>query len=544
MCRKFLALLFILTLLLSACGATPEPTAAPTEPAAVQPTDVKAEPTPTEERTKYGGTLRWAVEDDVIFNPVHSTPRPSAHAMKLAFDSLTRMNEQLEPVGQMAKNWEVSDDGLTWTFYLHENMKWHDGEPCTAEDVKFTLDELLKEENAWRYRSNLAAIDNVEVVDPYTVRIHTAYPYAPLLNMLSYFVYIAPKHILEGNFLDNDDFNLKNPIGNGPFKVVEVGEGYIRYEAFEDYYLGRPYLDEIVVSIIQDPETQVAQLIAGELDLHEIAPGRHSAVLENQDHLKVISSPTTKYNHSMVNHDDPVLGDRLVILALIHALDRQAMIDSVMMGRADMPVATIPKSIGWAFADDLEPIPYDPEKAKELLQEAGFVMGEKYWEKDGKPLSFTISADNVASDRRENAVIAQQYWRDIGIDAKLEIMDWTTWLYERFRGVPEVTNGYWSHPTDPDQAAYWSCEGSMNVPYSRYCNEEVDRLFAEGARTLDREERREIYHQIQETMLEDPPLIIFYYLTETNAMAKNLMGIPNLEMRDALQFAEQWYFEK
>jgi peptide/nickel transport system substrate-binding protein len=246
----------------------------------------------------------------------------------------------------------------------------------------------------------------------------------------------------------------------------------------------------------------------------------------------------------MLNHDDPVLGDPKVILALTYALDRQAMIDSVMMGLADLPVATIPKSIAWAYADDLEPIPYDVEKAKQLLQEAGFVMGEKYWEKDGEPLSFTISADNVAADRRDTAVIAQQFWRELGVDAKLEIMDWTTWLYERFRGVPEVTNGYWSQPTDPDQTTYWSCEGTMNVPYSRYCNEQMDKLWADGARTLDREERRQIYHQIQEMMLEDPPNIVFYYLTETNAMVKNLMGFPNLEMRDALQFANEWYLEK
>jgi peptide/nickel transport system substrate-binding protein len=390
----------------------------------------------------------------------------------------------------------------------------------------------------------LAAIDEVTVVDPNTVRIHTSYPYAPLLNMLSYFVYIAPKHLLEGNFLDNDDFNLKHPIGSGPFKVVEVGDGFIRYEAFEDYYKGRPYIDEIIVTIIEDPETQVAQLIAGEMDLHEVAPGRHMAVLEQQDHLKLVTSPTTKYNHCMINHDDPILGDRLVRLALIYALDRQKMIDSVMMGRGDMAIAPIPKSVGWAFADDLEPIPYDPKKAKELLEEAGFVMGEKFWEKDGEPFSFTISVDNVATDRRENAVIAQQYWRDIGIDAKLEIMDWTTWLYERFRGVPEVTNGYWAHPTDPDLSGYWTCEGSMNVPYSRYCNEEVDRLFAEGAQAMDREERAAIYHQIQEIMLQDPPVIIFYYLTETNAMVKNLMGLPNLEMRDSLEWANEWYFEQ
>jgi peptide/nickel transport system substrate-binding protein len=489
----------------------------------------------------HGGTLSWVIDTDATFHTVIGTDRPSAYAGKLVFEGLTRVDDTLTPVPQLAESWSVSDDGLTWTFELHPDVLWHDGTPFTAEDVKFTFDHYLDPEISYRYASNFSAVEEVRVVDDTTVQFVTSSQFAPLPAMLSYYAGILPKHLLEGDFLGNERFNLEQPVGTGPFRVTEVRRGSsITFEANEDYYRGRPYLDRIIVRIVGDPDTRVAQMLAGELDLMDYSPGRHQEVLSQQPNLSLVSYPTTNFNHAKVNHRDPKYQDPRVIKALMHSIDRQAIIDSVMLGNAVLPTQVIPSSIAWAYDDDLDPYAYDVDLAAQLMRDAGYTMGEEFWEKDGEAFSFTISADNVDTARRETAIIAQQYWRDFGFDVELEVLEWSVWLPERFRAVPDMTMGYWSTPTDPNHSSYWTCDGSIN--YLRYCNEDVDALFAEGVRELDRGARADIYKEIQRIMHEeDPPLVIFYYINESIAMTDRLRGFPALQVRDALDWANEWW---
>ncbi|HEX4936859.1 MAG TPA: ABC transporter substrate-binding protein, partial [Gemmatimonadaceae bacterium] len=227
-----------------------------------------------------GGTLRIPIINDPILDPVVAPDIGSVMVNKVLFPGLVRPDESLRPTPDLALAWSTSDDGLRTTFTLRPGVTWHDGTPFTADDVKFTFDQILDLSSGSRLRSDFAALAGVDVVDSLTVTFRFKAPFAPFLTLLGYNAGILPKHLLQGKPLSaSTDFNRRHPVGTGPFKVQEISPGasitLVRNPA---YYGPAPKLDRIVFKVVPDLNAQVAQLRAGELDIITLEPANLASV--------------------------------------------------------------------------------------------------------------------------------------------------------------------------------------------------------------------------------------------------------------------------
>jgi peptide/nickel transport system substrate-binding protein len=549
--------LFIVASLLSACGPTPTPTAAPAATAttaAVAPTQPAtkppATPTPvpptevpiaTPEAKKV---VRLVITGDPVMNPILSSDPNSAWVNHFMFPSLVRIDpDTLEPEPDLATSWEVSGDGLIWTFHLREDVTWHDGTPFTADDVKFTLDSIMDEKVNTTLRSQFSALDHVEVVDAHTVNFVLTRPYSPLATQLTENVGMAPKHLLEGQDINTyATFNVEHPVGTGPFMFKEFVSGdHLTLEANSDYYGGKPAIDTVVFKIVPDANVQAAQLRTGELDFAAIEPAVLPA-LEGADNLRIEYVERVEYYPIILNNKRSPFDDKNVRLAMTYALDREALANAVLGYETHYPLGIIPPAIEWAFAKDLEPIPYDPDKAVELLADAGWTDsdGDGILDKDGQPFKFMITIDKGNPTREQSAAIVQQYYKTIGLDVEIEAMEFGTFIEKRYlpRDYDAILT-FWTNPSDPDRSANFACDGRGNV--WQYCNQEVDELLSAGVATADLEERKEIYHRFQEiTTFEDPPQVILFYPKEIHVANVNLIGVAKAGVSVVYQHAEKW----
>ena len=489
---------------------------------------------------RRGGTFRMSVIADPNLNPILVTGIQSLPPCKVLFNGLCRPDPvTLEPRPDLAKSWQVSRDGLTWTFQLRDDVKWHDGKPFTGEDVKWTFEAKATAKGAWR---GPRPLKSVEVVEPHLVRFHLAQPFAPLAVLLGFTQYIGPKHILEGKELTEfTDFNKKNPIGTGPFKIKEFVTGqHVTLVANPDYFLGRPSLDTFVFKVIPDVNVQVAQLKTGEMDFALIEP-QNIAAVKGAANLKLDIVDYVNHYYIAFQQKNPLFTDPRVRLAMIHAIDRQAIVDKVLLGYGTVATGTIPPALAWAYNTNLKPLPYDPQKALALLAEAGWKPGAGgALMKDGKPLKFTLSVDKGNPAREQTATIAQQFYKKLGMDVTLETMEWGAFASKRWLAREyEAIHMWWITPPDPDQMDFYGTGGPSN--HAHFSNPEMDKVLLEAQKTTDRERRRQLYYRFQELEMAAPPAATLYYPKEIRAMNSKLV-IPRVGVRDALQHAEAWHY--
>ncbi|MGH2384769.1 MAG: ABC transporter substrate-binding protein, partial [Candidatus Limnocylindria bacterium] len=497
-----------------------------------------------------GGTLLSPIFTEPFpLNTVLRRERAAITVMSVLFSQLTRIDpETKQAAPDLASGFEVSQDGLSWVFHLQENAKWHDGADFSADDVLYTFGEVANPDNASPIRSTFASVTGVEKIDPFTVQFTLEQPLMafPVLLAVSQAFGMMPKHILEGqDLLTADSFNNEMPIGTGPFKVREIVPGsHIEMVAHEDFYRGRPYLDGVIWKIVPDANVRVAQLRSGELHWDAVEAASLSAV-ENDPNLEVVEVGTTESNFFQLNYREPLFQDKRLRQALIHALDREAIMEATAGGRGQLMAGAIPPAVTFWHNDDLEPYPYDVDRAKALLAESGWQIGpDGIHVKDGQRLSFRCTFDNVGDFKRQISVLAQQYWRDAGIDAQIEEIDRSVYSEQVLGGtfVMTFTNragAQW----DPDaQRIYYITDGGAN--FGKYSNPKVDELLLAGARETDVERRRAIYREYDEVLYEDAHVIHGYFPTESRVNNRSLKGMPDLPGRDAIFYMDTWYLEQ
>jgi peptide/nickel transport system substrate-binding protein len=547
------ASLLATTSLLAACtpAAPPaSPTTAPQPPAGSKPTaaaeskpaDSTPVSKPTEAQPKRGGQMSLGIISDPTLNPFTWPGQFSTiMASKPIWNTLTKYEPgTMRTVPDLATAWEVAPDGLSWTFKLRQNVKWHDGKPFTAADVKFTLENLINPNVNALFRSNITGLKDVQIVDDYTVKLNLDKPFASLPIQLGYNIVMAPKHLLDGQDLNVLTEYIQNPIGTGPFKVKEIVRGsFISMEAFDDYYDGRPNLDRVVYKIIPEINTQVAQLRTGELDLALIEPA-NKETLKNQQNLAffTVEQPNTFF-FPLNNAREP-FNDIRVRRALTLGSNRQLMVERILNGEAPLAAG----AYGTAFGDfqnkELKPYPYDPERAKQLLAEAGWTPGaDGILEKNGKKMSFGFMVDKGSPVREQMALAVQQDWKKLGIETKLEVEEFNVYL-KRGNSRPgdyDARTGWRITAPDPDKTAEYTTEGALN--HYMYSNPEVDRLMAEGRASADPQKRVKIYHDLQKLIYDDVPIIWVYYWTEIVALNKAINGLPQMGIRDALTYTNK-----
>ena len=460
---------------------------------------------------------------------------------KVIFSALVRPDEQLHPVPDLASSWTTSEDGLEYTFYLRPGVKWHDGEPFTANDVKFTFDQITDVKSGSRLRSDFAAIAGVDVIDSLTVRFRLKAPFAPFLALLGYNAGILPAHKFRDRKLtEASDFSRSAPVGTGPFRVVQASSGSaIVLERNPDYYGTTPALDQVIFRIVPDVNAQVAQLLAGELDIVPIEPANLPSV-ERAQTVTVMRNPIVQHVYVGFNQSRGMFKSPLVRQALDLAVNRKAIVDGVLKGAADLPLGTIPIVLSEFFDSSLTAPAYLPDSARSLLNRAGWRFDDKQMLRNaaGKPFAFTLLVDKGNPTREQAALAVQQDLKRVGIDASIETMEFATLVRDRVLPADyDAVLIWWTTPPDPDQYSFYATGQDNN--HVRYSNKLVDSLLAAGRATLDSTRRREVYKQFQRVELDDPPVLVLFYPRELLAVDLRVQGLPPLGLRDALRHAEQ-----
>ncbi|HBY97255.1 MAG TPA: hypothetical protein DEP84_25505 [Chloroflexi bacterium] len=487
-------------------------------------------------------------EPDRLWGPITGLT-VAQEVADLVNEPLVRINEQLEYVPALAEevpsleNGGISADGLTYTFKLRKDVKWHDGAPFTSNDVKFTYDMLVNPDVPVRGRVGWNQIDKVDLPDDHTIVFHFKTVDAPFLDRVS-IVTILPEHILgkvpAKDLVTNDWFKTNNP-GLGPFKLVEWKPGnYIMVERNPDYYRqGEPYLDKIVLKIITDANTLTNQLETGEVDIRFRMLNDQVPVVKQMPNVDLVTTNSTSPWLIWVNNQDPRLGEKNVRLALNYGFDRKALTGTLLKGLVQPAYDLIPPT-SWAYSDSaVLKYDYNPDKARQLLEEAGWKPGgDGIREKDGQKLSFDLL--NIAGEQERVQILSfiQQEWKDIGIAVNIKNADVATmWGNALPKGTYDMAYSYSGRLADPaDMAQHYLCpEKKPTTNWGRYCNAELNDVLLKAQATTDRSQRKTDYSQALKVTTEDPAYVFIAWRADHTPINKRLQGY-----KPATGYLEMW----
>jgi peptide/nickel transport system substrate-binding protein len=484
----------------------------------------------------HGDTLVEASIGDISGLIPNITSDQSSHEIGgLIYSTLMRTDKLLRPEGELAEQWEVSKDELTITFYLRKGVKWHDGEEVTAADVDFTYRYMIDPKTPTAYAEDFRQVKRGEIIDPYTYRVTYEKPYAP--GLLSWGMWVLPRHILEPAWKTGVDLRTTRqnqfPVGSGPYRFVEWKTGEkIVLTANPEYFEGRPYINRVVYRIIPDQSTIFLELKSQNIDQAGLSPIQYRRQTEYPAFQKAFHRyryVSNSYGYLGFNLRDPRFQDKRVRHAMAHAINKQELIDGVLLGLGRPAVGPY-KPGTWWYKDDMPTFPFDPERAKALLAEAGWktTNSEGILEKDGQPFGFTIRTNQGNPVRQQTAEIIQRRLRAVGIDARIHIVEWAAFIntFIRKRDFEAIILG-WGLGLDPDQYLIWhsSQTGSEELNHISYRNPKVDALLEAGRRTFDQERRKAIYGELQDVLAEDQPVIFLYVPDALPVVSARVRGI-------------------
>jgi peptide/nickel transport system substrate-binding protein len=538
-----IVLVALVVLLVASCATpTPEPVEEPAtavpesggeevEPSAPteEPPD---EPEPTEEPTEAPPefaveTLRAAiVGDESTINPyTYVTGSPGWNLLMMQYDSLFTFDAAGEVQPWLVTDYEISEDGLTYTMELREDVSWHDGEPFTAEDVKFAY-EYFVEYGEGRFARDLSDLASAEVTGDYQVSVTLSSVNPTFIRTALADVPILPQHIWED--IDNPtsrDWTIESNVGTGPYQLVEYEpDQFYRFEVFTDYFAGKPTVGELLVIRMADLSSALSALRTQEVDiLFPNIPPEQKDLLSGVEGINIAQGPQFSTHMVLFDNQREPFDQRAVRRAIALALNRQEMVDTVFLG------AGTPGSLGWIHPDqavfngDVE-TGYDPEQARALLEEAGIVDsdGDGIREFDGSPMSFEMVTPSNNPLRLRLAELAKSMLEEIGIAVQVASVEQTTWEDAVWPGF-DITNGRnyemamwgWSAPTlaTPSKVCWLihSDPGAGFLNITGFESAEADEVCNELSTTTDSEERTELIKEVQEVIAEQVPFVVLLY---------------------------------
>lgn len=493
--------------------------------------------------TGGGGTLVLAIDSDPgHLNPAITTSGGTHTASELIYNGLVELGEDLEPLPELAESWTVEEDGAVYTFKLRDGVTWHDGEPFTSADVKFSFEEVLLKFHSRTRASVGPVLDSIETPDDLTVVFNFSEPYAPLLGQLD--VTEAPivaQHIYEGSDPQENPANIE-PVGTGPFRFVSYApDSEIRLERNPDYWKpGLPKLDEVVMRVNPEKGSQVIALEAGDVQWLWGVPGPDQPRLDEDPNIEFLRTDRNPGGSNCImtmsfNLERPMFADLNVRKAIAHALDRDAFLERVLFGEGRVAEAPISSGIGWAHAADLPMPGFDTAEAERLLDEAGWTRdgeGTRTAQgvegvEDGTPLAFDFV--HFPSFARYGELLRTQL-QQVGAEVELRPLEPPVFAPTVFTERDFDTNIIsYCNGTDPEIGVRRMFDSAQigEVPFSNaaaYENAEVDRLFAEAASTVDQAQRAELYREIQEIVVEEQPYVWIVETSATRAFRTNCSG--------------------
>jgi peptide/nickel transport system substrate-binding protein len=455
-------------------------------------------------------------------------------------NAVVEIDEHFELEPALAEDYDISEDGLTYTFYLREGVLFHDGHEFTAEDVKFTYEWFMDPDNAAVRALRFRDIDTVEVEDDYTVVVNMDGVNAAFIRQGA-IDFIVPAHY-HGEV--GKDVYTTAPIGTGPFKVVDWRPtDFTLLEAFDDHFRGRPYLDELRMDIIPETSVRAVALETGEADSNVWALSREDELrLLDDPNFRTFETVVTHVNHIPLNNDKPQLSEKDVRQAMMYAIDRQRIIDDIFLGAATLATSNISPAVAYWYEPDVKEYPYDPDQAVALLDEAGWEVGaDGVREKDGIRLAFTINPYSGDEVRRSAAELVQSMLAEVGIEVSIAEMPIAA-VSEGMRSG-ELDAGIWN-------TTYGGTNGEPDAPNlhstspvnsSKFRNARVDELLELGLRETDEEARRPYYSEIQQIVAEEVPFLYLMYWDWFNHFSDRIQGLPDGDVLEGVKLYRKCY---
>ena len=434
----------------------------------------------------------------------------------LIFNGLTRHDGDNQVVPGLAKSWEFDEDTCTYTFHLEEGVKWHDGEDFTAEDVKFTIEAIMDPENGSENAPNYEDVQSIDVIDDHTIAFQLDAPNVAFLDYMT--MAVLPEHLLAGEDMQESDF-FRHPIGIGPYKLAEWDEGQaITLEKNEEYFKGEPKIDEVVFKIVPDDNAKAMQMQSGELDLALLTP-KDAQMFADQEGYTCYDMKTSDYRGILFNFANEYWTENKdIIPAVCYGLDREAIIQSVLLGQGMTAYGPLQRNI--YNNENVEHYDYNPEKAKEVLENAGCTMGEDgFYYRNGEKIGFVISVGAGDQVRIDIAQAAAQQLKEIGMDVSVEVPAQVDW-----GGQMAYLIG-WGSPFDADDHTYKVFGTDKGANYSSYSNELVDQYLTEARQSDDPEVRKEAYAKFQEELAKDPAFAFICYIDANYVAKSTIQGI-------------------
>ncbi|MGD6892789.1 ABC transporter substrate-binding protein [Bacillus mobilis] len=538
------------SLVLSACGGQED--AASTEPVKQQDLkNIKIEKIAATDKTKIPDKAKNRKDTLVVginkpggvFLPYFQQNGWDGNVTSVIFASLVSTDKQGKPIPELAEKWDVSSDQLTYTFHLRKGLKFSDGSPLTADDVAFTL--TLLHDKAYEgevdisqyavkggkeYKEGKAtSIEGIQVVDPQTIKITTEKVNSQAIFVLGGTVLSKAyygKDYKQNTSLDYLKELYGKPLAAGPYKFEKYIPGQeVRFVANENYYAGKPKIPNFIYKITAG-DTKLQLFQTGEVDHTSLGTG--DEVLEQAKalqfaNIQIETAPSFSYIY--MNNNKPYLKDKKVRQALIYGLDRKKYVDTALKGYGT--VANVPiHPTSWAYTEEgVNKYEYDKEKAKKLLDEAGWKVGsDGIREKDGQKLKLSYFGPSSAKDSDLLIPIAKENYKEIGVEFNPEFMDFNTMLSKVNKGDYDLASVATPITSDPSETAgeYLSSANEKSLGYK---NAKVDELIQKGIETVDIEKRKPIYKELYKELSDDPPVILLNYRRTITGYNGNIKGI-------------------
>lgn len=482
--------------------------------------------TPAAAQTPPNVLVVGQIAEPQSLDPQHVSAVNDFRILMNVYDGLVRYKDgTLEVEPALATDWTISEDGLEYTFNLREGVTFHDGSPLNAEAVKFSFERMINEDHPYHTGTfplsfYFSAVASVEAVDDSTVRFTLNEPFAPFLSNLAYPAgLIVSKAAVEQH---GEDFD-RNPSGTGAFKFAEwQSNTRVVIERNPDYWDGPAPLEAVVYRPITDANTRVAAMLAGEIDVMVEVPPDNVATFEQSADYELYESAGPHLWFLILNAKEGPFQHQAARQAVNYAVDKQSLVENVLQGTATVAAGPTPPAFNWAYNEELDPYPYDPDKARELLSEAGV--------EEGTDVTFYVTQGGSGMlDPVSMGTAIQADLEAVGLDVEIETYEWNTFLglvNPGLEGKADMAEMAWM-TNSPDTLPFlalrteaWPEQGGFNSGY--YSNPEVDELLQKARTSTDQAERAALYKQMQEIVYEDAPWLFVANWKQNAVTAANV----------------------
>jgi peptide/nickel transport system substrate-binding protein len=441
------------------------------------------------------------------FDPHTTSAYPSFQVLENVYDTLVVPNaEDLTMEPSLATDWTTSEDNLTWTFTLRDGVKFHDGSDFDSADVVYSYNRIIDEklQNSYRFTN----VTSIEAPDPQTVVLQLTKPTPNLLALIGAFKGMA---ILPENAAEDLDLNTEAN-GTGPFKLASTDANSTELTAFDDYWGGKPKIDGVEFRYITEPTAALTALKAGEVDWTDNVPPQDIESLQDDKEVDLQSTASVDYWYMSMNFDKPPFDDPKVRQAIATAIDRDAVTEAARFGAARPNETAIPEDSFFYY--DYAPFEPDVDKAKQLLEEAGVTT----------PLTMGLMVTDAFPESVTAAQVIASELEPIGIDVKVETLDFATWLDREAKGQFDAFMLSWLGNIDP--ADFYEQQhitgGSSN--YQGYSNPQVDKLLTQASTEVDQDKRKDLYDQAAKMIVDDVSYLYLYNPDVVQAWTPGLQG--------------------